>query len=111
MTQLGSSNSMSLDACISLVSARLSAPVPTTYKVLGLEYGMECWAATAPLTSQTSLVGDQACNLMCGGGAVGERCGGRGMYNYYVATDVESVISTGKVAVRTSGVVRTTSAA
>ncbi|KAL9608093.1 MAG: hypothetical protein Q9167_007055, partial [Letrouitia subvulpina] len=105
---LGSSSDMTVELCISLAHARVSASPPTTYLVLGLEYGKECWAGTSAVQSQTSLVGNQACDLNCAGDK-NERCGGRGMYNYYVTT--EGLGSTSApVVVRTSGTVVTKTA-
>ncbi|KAL8719691.1 MAG: hypothetical protein Q9225_003323 [Loekoesia sp. 1 TL-2023] len=101
--RLLSSYDMSPDVCISAMS---SANKPgTTYAVFGLEYGKECWAATGLIQSQTSLVGNGACNLPCKG-ATDIRCGGRGMYNYYVATEFEASLTATSLPVRTSGTVR-----
>ncbi|KAI4123034.1 MAG: hypothetical protein LQ338_005480 [Usnochroma carphineum] len=103
MTQLLSSNMMSPDVCISAMSA---ANKPgTTYAVFGLEYGSECWAATGLVQNQTRIVGDQACTLQCAG-ATGVSCGGRGLYNYYVATSFSGSLSVTGQPVRTSGTVR-----
>ncbi|KAL8708353.1 MAG: hypothetical protein Q9220_006733 [cf. Caloplaca sp. 1 TL-2023] len=115
MTQLLSSVSMSPDLCISALSSannQRSAAGQPLYEVFGLEYGRECWAAATLVQSQTSLVGDRACDLTCPGDG-GVRCGGRGMYDYYVSTGFMGGTVTGSVGVRTSGVVRamTTTAA
>ncbi|KAL9597007.1 MAG: hypothetical protein Q9219_005433 [cf. Caloplaca sp. 3 TL-2023] len=111
MTQLLSSDTMSPDLCISALSSANAKNNPgTTYNVFGLEYGRECWAATALVTSQTSLVGDRACNLKCAGDK-GVSCGGRGMYNYYVATAFETTLRQTSLPVRTSGTVRATASA
>ncbi|KAI4172667.1 MAG: hypothetical protein LQ343_003407 [Gyalolechia ehrenbergii] len=100
MIQLLSSENMSPDLCI---SALLAADKPgTTYAVFGLEYGRECWAATSLVTSQTSLVGNMACDLACKG-ALDISCGGRGMYNYYIATSLRQSLTATSFPVRTSG--------
>ncbi|KAL8934465.1 MAG: hypothetical protein Q9216_005904 [Gyalolechia sp. 2 TL-2023] len=108
MVQVLASDNMSPDLCISALSA---ANKPgTTYAVFGLEYGRECWAATSLVTSQTSLVGNMACNLACKGTS-GVSCGGRGMYNYYVATSFGPSLTATSLPVRTSGTVKATETA
>ncbi|KAL8804112.1 MAG: hypothetical protein Q9182_002745 [Xanthomendoza sp. 2 TL-2023] len=106
MTQLLASDNMSPEVCIAAVSSANNKPGATnTYQVFGLEYGRECYAATALVQSQTSLTGDGACNIAC----VGDKsvsCGGRGMYNYYVATDLTASLTTTSVPVRASGTVK-----
>ena len=110
MTQILASDAMSPDLCISALASANSKRAlvsSATYAVFGLEYARECWAAATMVQSQTSLVGDQACNLVCKGDT-SVKCGGRGMYNYYVAT---AFLVTGTQTVegtRTSGVVRAT---
>ena len=87
MLQLAANDSMSVEFCIARARDRLAAKPATTYRYLGVEYGRECFGATAPVPSQTSLVGNMACSLACSG-APTEKCGGRAMYNFYVSTDV-----------------------
>ncbi|KAL8990552.1 MAG: hypothetical protein Q9169_008093, partial [Polycauliona sp. 2 TL-2023] len=117
LTQLLSSNSMSPDLCISALSNANNKPGATkTYNVFGLEYGKECWAGEGLVRDQTSLVGEKACTLVCAGagggdggggdGGEGASCGGRGMYNYYVATGLREELGRTSVPVRASGVVR-----
>ncbi|KAL9007317.1 MAG: hypothetical protein Q9173_007375, partial [Seirophora scorigena] len=104
------SDAMSPDLCISALASanskrELASSAP--YAVFGLEYARECWAAATLVQSQTSLVGEGACNLACKG-ETGVMCGGRGMYNYYVATAFTGTGTLGVDGTRTSGVVRTT---
>lgn len=112
MTQILASDAMSPDLCISaLASANRARALASSapYAVFGLEYARECWAAATLVRGQTSLVGDRACDLVCKG-EVGVRCGGRGMYDYYVATGVlgTGTATRGVEGTRTSGVVRGT---
>ena len=101
MKLLLANDSMVPDLCISAAQARLTATPATTYKYLGLEYGRECYGATAPVTSQTSLVGNQACTMTCMGNTIGakDKCGGPNMYDYY-----ETTALTGGLATQTSGI-------
>ncbi|KAI4213372.1 MAG: hypothetical protein LQ349_009285 [Xanthoria aureola] len=106
LTRLLASDTMSPDLCISaLSSANNKVGATKTYDVFGLEYGRECWAGEGLVKSQTSLTGDLACNVKCKGDA-SISCGGRGMYNYYVATELKPSLASTSVAVRASGVVR-----
>ncbi|CAO1604760.1 hypothetical protein XANCAGTX0491_008300 [Xanthoria calcicola] len=106
LTRLLASDTMSPDLCISaLSSANNKMGATKTYDVFGLEYGRECWAGEGLVKSQTSLTGDLACNVKCKGDA-SISCGGRGMYNYYVATELKPSLASTSVAVRASGVVR-----
>lgn len=107
--QVLAANNMSPELCISAAQAKLTANPPVTYRVLGLEYGRECWGATTALTSQTSLVGNFACPSTCAGDK-SKSCGGRKMFNYYVTTSGLGS-STASVAVRTTGTVKATTTA
>lgn len=86
MPKLFSNDSMTPDLCISSALARLSAKPATTYLYAGVEYGRECYAGSvAPTPVPTSLVGANACAMTCkGDGSL--KCGGRNMFNLYVAT-------------------------
>ena len=108
MKKIDSNSSMSVERCISSAKDRLTATPATTYKYVGVEYGVECWGATTAVTSQTSMVGSGACTLKCGGDS-SEKCGGRGMYNYY-ATTAAVTASTVASPTRTTGKVMATSA-
>lgn len=85
MTLVSANDSMSVEFCIAAAQSRLSAKPATTYRYIGLEYGRECYGATAPVPSQTSLVGNKACPMSCAGNK-SETCGGGNMYNYYITT-------------------------
>ena len=96
---------MSPDVCMSaLSSANSKVGATKTYDVFGLEYGKECWAGEGLVETQTSLAGNLACRLACKGDS-SVSCGGRGMYNYYVATELQPSLASTSVAVRVSGVV------
>lgn len=97
-------DSMSLEFCVSAAKARLAAVPATTYRFVGLEYGRECYGATADVANQTSLVGDKACPLTCLGNST-QSCGGRGMYNYYITTAVTR--SSSSIPVSTTGTIVT----
>ena len=103
------SENMSPDACISAAQAKLTANPPVTYRVLGLEYGRECWGQTAALPSQTSLIGNLACPSACAGDK-SKSCGGNNMFNYYATTSGLGT-STAPVPVRTTGTVQATTSA
>ena len=103
------SENMSPEACISAAQAKLTANPPVTYRVLGLEYGRECWGQTAALTSQTSLIGNLACPSACAGDK-SKSCGGNNMFNYYATTSGLGS-STASVPVRTTGTVKATTSA
>lgn len=107
--QILASDNMSPEACISAAQAKLTANPPVTYRVLGLEYGRECWGQTAALTSQTSLVGNLACPSTCAGDK-SKSCGGNNMFNYYATTSGLGT-STAPVAVRTTGTVKASTTA
>ena len=100
MKMIDGNSSMSVERCISSAKDRLTATPATTYKYVGVEYGVECWGATTAVTSQTSMVGSEACTIKCGGDG-SEQCGGRGMYNYYATTAVTA--STVASPTRTTG--------
>ena len=87
-----------------LSSANSKVGATKTYDVFGLEYGKECWAGEGLVETQTSLAGNLACRLACKGDS-SVSCGGRGMYNYYVATELQPSLASTSVAVRVSGVV------
>ncbi|MCJ1271861.1 hypothetical protein MMC22_011766 [Lobaria immixta] len=108
MTLVTANDSMSVELCIAAAQSRLSAKPATTYRYIGVEYGRECFGATAPVTSQTSLVGNKACPMSCAGNKT-ETCGGANMYNYYISTDV-TASSTVSIPLSTTGTIVTTTA-
>ena len=107
MKLISANDSMSVEFCIDQAQSRLSATPATTYRYIGVEYGRECYGATAAVTSQTSLVGNKACTLACKANST-ETCGGRGMYNYYITTAVTT--SSSSIAVSTTGTIVTQTA-
>lgn len=108
MTLVTANDSMSVEFCIAAAQLRLSAKPATTYRYIGVEYARECYGATAPVPSQTSLVGNKACPTLCAGNKT-ETCGGANMYNYYITSDVSTTSSS--IPVSTTGTVVTTTAA
>jgi iron transport multicopper oxidase len=76
---------MTVEQCIAAAMARLTAVPATTYLYVGLEYGRECYAATAaPSPEPILLVGAKACTMTCKGNP-GEQCGGSNQYNLYAS--------------------------
>ena len=108
MDLITANDSMSVEFCIAAARSQLSAKPATTYRYIGVEYGRECWGATAPVTSQTSLIGNNACPMPCAGNNT-ESCGGGMMYNYYITTDVTTSRSA-SIPVSTTGIMITTTA-
>ncbi|KAH0556915.1 hypothetical protein GP486_005298 [Trichoglossum hirsutum] len=105
MAKIAANDSMSIEFCISAAKAKLPA---TTYRYIGVEYGRECYGATAPVSSQTVLVGNKACTIPCMGNTT-QSCGGRNMYNFYVSTAVTATFSgTTPPPTSTTGTVLTT---
>ena len=109
MTLVTANDSMSVELCIAAAQSRLSAKPATTYRYVGVEYGRECFGATAPVASQTSLVGNKACPMSCAGNKT-ESCGGANMYNYYITTDVAASSGSSSIPVSTTGIIVTTTA-
>lgn len=108
MTKLAANDSMSVEFCIAEARARLSAKPATTYRYIGVEYGRECYGATAPVVSQTSLIGNKACTVACKGNTT-ESCGGSTQYNFYISTAVSGSISS-SIATSTTGTIVSTTA-
>lgn len=102
MKLLTANDLMSVEFCISAAQARLSATPATTYNYVGVEYGRECYGATAAVPAQTSLVGNKACTKACKGNSA-ESCGGRAMYNYYITSAITTAPS--NIPVSTTGTV------
>lgn len=85
MPLLLANDSMSVELCVAVAKARLTAVPATTYLYIGLEYGRECYAATAaPSPEPTQLVGTKACTIICKGNP-SEMCGVGNMYNLYAS--------------------------
>jgi iron transport multicopper oxidase len=85
MRLLLANNSMSVELCVAVAKAQLTAVPATTYLYVGLEYGRECYAATtAPSPEPTQLVGTKACTMTCKGNPT-ESCGAGNMYNLYAS--------------------------
>ncbi|KAH0537068.1 hypothetical protein FGG08_006109 [Glutinoglossum americanum] len=103
MTKIIANDSMSIEFCISAAKAKLPA---TTYRYIGVEYGRECYGATAPVVSQTSLIGNKACTMACMGDNK-QSCGGRNMYNFYVSATT-TFSGTTPLPTSTTGTVPTT---
>lgn len=83
MKLLVANDSMTPDVCISAAKAALSLATPTTYRYVGLEYGRECYAATAaPSPQPSTLVGSKACTVLCRGDNA-QYCGAGKQYNLY----------------------------
>ncbi|PQE05793.1 wsc domain-containing protein [Rutstroemia sp. NJR-2017a BVV2] len=96
-----SNDSMTPELCISSALAQTTAKPPITYNYIGLEYGRECYAGTAPPTPEpSSLTGAHACTMSCKGDPT-VSCGGPNMYNLYVTT---AVLGSGISAVSTANV-------
>jgi iron transport multicopper oxidase len=95
MKNIVRTNDMTPEYCISAAEARLTAVPATTYHYVGVEYGRECYGATAAPSAPTSLVGRKACTMTCKGNerhSAVEICGGRMQYNLY-ASVTRSVFS------------------
>lgn len=89
MRQILAVDGMTPQLCISAAMAYLPT---TTYLFAGVEYGRECYAATAvPSPEPVSLVGKNACQIACKGDS-SQMCGGRNMYNLYAATQVTGML-------------------
>lgn len=85
MPLLFRNDSVSVELCISVALARLTAVPATTYAYVGLEYGRECYAATMPPNPvPTSLSGPKVCTMTCEGN-VSEFCGGSYQLNLYAS--------------------------
>jgi iron transport multicopper oxidase len=86
MPKLFSNDSITPQLYISSALVRLSAKPATTYLYAGVEYGRECYAGSvAPNLEPTSLAGLKACTMTCKRDG-STMCGGKNMYNLYVAT-------------------------
>jgi iron transport multicopper oxidase len=85
MPLLFRNDSVNVELCISVALARRTAIPATTFKYIGLEYGRECYAATATPTgtaAPATTTGPSACTMRCKGDTA-EFCGGRNQMNLY----------------------------
>jgi len=81
-TRILANNSMSVELCLEVAQAHKPA-----YKYVGLEYGIECWAATTSF--QYTAITTKACTMACSG-SPSESCGGNNAFNFYTATATAS---------------------
>ncbi|KAM0251076.1 hypothetical protein ACHAQJ_008358 [Trichoderma viride] len=90
-SQLGRTLSWSadIDSSTFTTEACLTACEVEGFPLAGTEFGGECWCGNV-LANNTAKVDDSQCNFPCNGNS-SETCGGRGLLNLYIATDLESL--------------------
>ena len=71
---------MNVELCLNVAKAH-NPPYP----YVGLEYGIECWAAMTTFSAATNTATKGACTKPCSGNTL-ESCGAAGQFNKYVAT-------------------------
>ncbi|KAL7901012.1 WSC domain-containing protein [Trichoderma sp. SZMC 28014] len=81
--------SANVDASTFTTESCLAACEAEGFPLAGTEYGSECWCGNV-LANSTAKVDDSQCNFACQGNS-SETCGGRGLLDLYIATDLESL--------------------
>ncbi|PON20484.1 hypothetical protein TGAM01_v210654 [Trichoderma gamsii] len=81
--------SANVDSSTFTTESCLAACEAEGFPLAGTEYGSECWCGNV-LANSTVKVDDSQCNFACKGNS-SETCGGRGLLDLYIATDLESL--------------------
>ncbi|GFP52224.1 WSC domain-containing protein ARB_07867 [Trichoderma asperellum] len=81
--------SADVDSSTFTTESCLTACEAEGFPLAGTEFGGECWCGNV-LANSTTKVDDSQCNFPCKGNS-SETCGGSGLLNLYIATDLESL--------------------
>ncbi|UKZ63422.1 uncharacterized protein TrAtP1_004652 [Trichoderma atroviride] len=81
--------SADVDSSTFTTESCLAACEAEGFPLAGTEFGSECWCGNV-LANSTVKVDDSQCNFACNGNS-SETCGGRGLLDLYIATDLESL--------------------